>query len=49
MRKSLTRVVDRLRTSTSGSLRRAGSVRGGLQLPQRMHALRLSARTRPAR
>jgi hypothetical protein len=49
MRKSLPRVVDRLRTSTSGSLRKAGSVRGGLQLPQRMQALSLSTRTRPAR
>jgi hypothetical protein len=47
MRKSLKRVLDRLRTATSGSLRKAGSVRGGL--PQRMQALSLSTRTRPAR
>jgi hypothetical protein len=49
MRKSLKRVLDRLRTATSGSLRKAGSVRRGLQLPQRMQALSLSTRTWPVR
>ena len=49
MAKSLKRVLDRLRMATSGSLREAGWVRGGLHLPQRTPALNLSARTRPAR
>jgi hypothetical protein len=49
MRKSLKRVLERLRTATSGKVRRPTSVRGGLQLPQRMQALSASLRTRPAR
>ena len=49
MGNSLKRVFDRLRTATSGSLRKAGSVSGGLQLPHRMQALSPSTRTRPAR
>ncbi len=49
MRKSLKRVLDRLRTAASGRARKPTSVRGGLQLPQKMQALSASARTRPAR
>jgi hypothetical protein len=49
MRKSLKRVLDRLRTATSGRVRKPTLVRGGLQLPQRMQPLSASMRTRPAR
>jgi hypothetical protein len=49
MRKSLKRVLDRLRTATAGRLRKPTSARGGLQVPQRMQALGVSTRTRPAR
>ncbi len=46
MRKSLKRVLDRLRSATGGRLAKPTSVRGGLQVPQRMQAL--GASTRPA-
>jgi hypothetical protein len=36
MRKSLKRVLDRLRAKTNDALRNRGVVRGGLQEPQRM-------------
>jgi len=36
MRKSLKRVLDRLRAATNGTFRTRTSVRGGLQEPQRM-------------
>lgn len=36
MRKSLKRVLDRLRTATEGMLRKPTSVRGGLEQAQRM-------------
>jgi hypothetical protein len=49
MRKSLKRVLDRLRTATGAKFRKSTSVRGGLQLPQRMQALSASTRTRSAR
>jgi hypothetical protein len=49
MRKSLKRVLDRLRTAAGGRHAKPTSVRGGLQLPQRMQALSASTRTRPAR
>jgi len=48
MRKSLKRVQDRLRTAAE-KFRTPASVRGDLQLSQRMQALSASARTRPAR
>ncbi len=48
MRKSLKRVLDRLRTATSGRLRKPTSVRGGLQQPQRMQAPSASKRPHPA-
>ena len=38
MRKSLKRVLDRLRTATDGMFRKPTSVRGGLQEPQQMQA-----------
>jgi len=49
MRKSLKRVLDRLRTATSERFRKPTSVRGGLQSPQRMQALSAPVRRRPAR
>jgi len=49
MRKSLKRVLDRLRTAAGERVGKATSVRGGLQVPQRMQALGASPRTRPAR
>jgi hypothetical protein len=49
MRKTLKRVLARLRTATNGKFRKPMSVRDGLQVPQRMQALSPSARTRPAR
>ena len=49
MRKSLKRVLDRLRTAASESVGKATSVRGEPQVPQRMQALGASTRTRPPR
>jgi hypothetical protein len=49
MRKSLKRVLDRLRTVTNGRFRKPTAVREDLQVPQRMEALGPSTRTRPAR
>jgi len=49
MRKSLKRVLDRLRTAAGGRVRKPTSVRGGLQVPQRMQELCASMRTPPAR
>jgi hypothetical protein len=49
MRKSLKRVLDRLRTAAGERVGKATSVRGGLQVPQRMQALGASTRTRPPR
>jgi hypothetical protein len=39
MRKTLKRVLDRLRTATGGKFRKPTSVRGGLQEPQQMTRL----------
>lgn len=39
MRKSLKRVLDRLRTVSNGRFRKPTAVRGGLQEPQRMTRL----------
>ena len=47
MRKSLKRVLDRLRTATNGMLRKPTSVRGGLQEPQRLQAQPAWLDTRP--
>lgn len=49
MRKSLKRVLERLRNATSGKVGKPTSVRGGLQVPQKMQALGASTRTRPRR
>jgi hypothetical protein len=46
MRKSLRRVLKRLRAATNARVRRRESVRGGLQQPQRMQGLLVPARTR---
>jgi hypothetical protein len=47
MRKSLKRMLDRLRAATNGTFRDRTSVRGGLQEPQRMTRVPLSVRVRP--
>jgi len=49
VRKSLKRILDRLRTATTGRVGKATSVRGGLREPQRMQAVGAPARTRRAR
>ena len=49
MGNSLKRVLDRLRTATGERFGKPTSVRGGLQVPQRMQALSASTRPRPAR
>ena len=48
MRKTLKRALDRLRTATNGS-RKPTSVRDGMQVPQRLQALSVPARTGRAR
>ena len=45
MRKTLKRALDRLRTATNGRFRKPTSVRDGLQVPQRLQALSVPART----
>jgi hypothetical protein len=45
MRKSLTGVLDRLRAASNGRFRTPTSAHGGLQLPQRLQALGVPART----
>ncbi len=47
MRKSLRRVLDRLRAATNGTFGKRTSVRGGLQEPQRMNLLPAAVRVRP--
>jgi hypothetical protein len=47
MRKSLKRVLDRLRSLGSGGLRKGTSVRGGLQEPQRIEGHPAPVRVRP--
>ena len=49
MRKSLRRVLERLRTATAGRFRMPTSVRGGLQEPQRMQPVLVPARSGPRR
>jgi hypothetical protein len=49
MRKSLKRLLDRLRTATGGKAGKATSVRDGLQVPQKMQPLTVSTRTRQPR
>jgi hypothetical protein len=44
MKKSLRRVLERLRTVTNGRLHGGISIRAGLQQPQRIEPLRVSAR-----
>jgi hypothetical protein len=46
MRKSLKGLLDRLRGATKGMFPKAGSVRGGLQEPQRMQVLSAVVRVR---
>jgi hypothetical protein len=45
MRKSLRRVLERLRAATAGHFRTPTSVRGGLQEPQRMLPLLVPVRS----
>jgi hypothetical protein len=49
MKKTLKRVLDRLRTATNGRFRRPTSARDGLETPQRMQALGVPARAPRAR
>jgi hypothetical protein len=46
MKKTLRRVLERLRGATNGKFRSPSSVRGGLQEPQRMQPVPVSARPR---
>ena len=46
MRKSLKRLLDRLREKTGGTFREKTSVRGGLQEPQRMGLVPAPVRVR---
>jgi hypothetical protein len=39
MSKRLRRVLDRLRAVSNGTFRKRTSIRGGVQEPQRMHAV----------
>jgi len=43
MRKTLKRVLERLRAATNGTFGKRTHVRGGLQEPQRMQPVRASA------
>lgn len=45
MKKTLRRVLDRLRTAANGKFRAPTSVRGGLQEPQRMQPVAVPARS----
>lgn len=48
MKKSLNRVLERLRTATKDRFGKPSSIRGGLQLPQRMQtAPQTLTRARP--
>ena len=49
MKKTLKRVLERLRGATNGRLRRPTTTRDGLEVPQRMQAVREPARTQRAR
>ena len=44
MRKSLRRVLERLRAATNGALGKQVSTRGGVREPQRMHSVLVPAR-----
>jgi len=46
MKKSLRRVLDRLRSAASGRRHKETSIRGGLQQPQRADALPVPVRVR---
>jgi hypothetical protein len=47
MRKSLKRVLEQLRAATGGMLRKRTATRAGVQDPQQLQAVLLSARVRP--
>ena len=49
MKKTLKRVLDRLRAATEGRRRKPTAARDGLEAPQRMQALSVPARTQRAR
>jgi hypothetical protein len=49
MRKSLKRILDRLRTATRERFRKPTAARDGLQSPQRMQAVSVPARTQRPR
>jgi len=46
MRKSLRRVLDRLRSAAAGRRHKETSIRGGLQQPQRLDTVPVPARVR---
>jgi hypothetical protein len=45
MKKSLRRVLERLRAATNGTFGKRTAVRGGLQAPQRMQPAHVPARS----
>jgi hypothetical protein len=47
MKKSLKRLLDRLRTATNETLRKRTATRDGLQEPQQMQALPVPSSVRP--
>jgi hypothetical protein len=47
MRKSLKRVLDRLRDATNGTFRKRTATRAGMQEPQQLRVLPVPARARP--
>jgi hypothetical protein len=47
VKKSLNRVLERLRTASNGRFRLPTSARGGLEQPQRVQALRVRANHAP--
>jgi len=49
MKKTLKELLDRLRTASNGRSRKPTAARDGLQVPQRMQALSVPARTRRPR
>jgi hypothetical protein len=47
MRKALKHLLDRLRTATSGTVRKRTATRAGVQEPQQLRVLPVPARARP--
>lgn len=47
MKKSLRRILERLRAATNGTFAKRTNIRGGLQEPQRMQPLLVPVRSTP--